>query len=376
LARKAGLEAGLSLLLRRFPFLREMPMATGQGALPAGSSARRRFWLVCKWLIALAVIGFVGFEFTRQFGKLDTAALVWSPGWLFLAAVTYLAGVAASAVFWRLCLIGLGQRPTWSAAFRAYFIGHLAKYVPGKALVIALRAGMVRGPHVRGSVAVASVFYETLTSMAAGALFAAALLFLPLGDGVTLWRTLLAALPHSAFPGGEENSWLHVLFGLILLAAILVLPVLPAVFNPVVNKATARYRGDDPGPLPHLGLWMITVGFILSIVSWALFGLSVWAVIRSLHPIAFAAHEVVAATAFITVAVVIGFVLLLPGGLGVREGLLGELLRHSGLLDGGTAYLVAVLLRLTWIVAELVAAGVVYFLPAPSRLEPLEPASP
>jgi len=343
--------------------------------MTADGAVRRILWPLVKWLIALAVLGFVAWEFRRQIAKIDLATLRWSPGWFLLAAALYLAGTLLSACYWRLILQGLGQRPTWPAILRAYFVGHLAKYVPGKALVIVLRAGLVRGRHVRGSVAVGSVFYETLTTMAAGALFAAVLLFLPLGEGRSLWRILLDALPFSLCPAGEASSWVHVLFGLILLGMVLALPLLPAVFNPIVRKATARYRRNDAVPLPPLGMRMIGIGLALSIVSWTLLGLSAWAVIRSVHPIAFGLTEATAATAFITLSVVVGFVLFLPGGLGVREGLMGELLRHSRLLDGGVAYLAAVLLRLAWVVAELLAAGVVYFLSVLSQAAISEPGA-
>ena len=43
----------------------------------------------------------------------------------------------------------LGQSVSLPLALRAYYIGQLGKYVPGKALVVILRAGLVRGPGSR-----------------------------------------------------------------------------------------------------------------------------------------------------------------------------------------------------------------------------------
>ncbi len=59
---------------------------------------------------------------------------------------------------------------------RAYYIGHLGKYVPGKAMVVILRTVMVRGHRVDAAVAAVSVFFETLTMMAVGAFMAAGIL--------------------------------------------------------------------------------------------------------------------------------------------------------------------------------------------------------
>ena len=43
-------------------------------------------------------------------------------------------------MFWYRLLRQLGQRPTALAAVRAYYIGHLGKYLPGKACALLLRA--------------------------------------------------------------------------------------------------------------------------------------------------------------------------------------------------------------------------------------------
>ena len=59
-------------------------------------------------------------------------------------------------------------------ALRAYLVSHLGKYVPGKAMVVVVRAGMVVPFGGRASTAAIATFYETLVMMAAGGLIAAA----------------------------------------------------------------------------------------------------------------------------------------------------------------------------------------------------------
>jgi len=56
--------------------------------------------------------------------------------------------------------------------------GTWEKYVPGKALVVILRAGLIRSRRVNAVVAAISVFYETLTMMAVGSFLAGAILVL------------------------------------------------------------------------------------------------------------------------------------------------------------------------------------------------------
>src|SRR5262249_47987657 len=95
------------------------------------------------------------------------------PGWLALSGFLYLVSQLPSGLFWHTVVSSLGQRVTLGRALRAYYIGHLGKYVPGKAMVVVLRAALVSQPHVKTSRAVVAVFYETFTTMAVGAVLAA-----------------------------------------------------------------------------------------------------------------------------------------------------------------------------------------------------------
>ena len=45
---------------------------------------------------------------------------------------------------------GVGQRPGGMATVRAYYIGQLGKYVPGKAWALLLRSVLIRGPQQHG----------------------------------------------------------------------------------------------------------------------------------------------------------------------------------------------------------------------------------
>ena len=58
-------------------------------------------------------------------------------------------------------------------ALRAYLVSHLGKYVPGKAMVVVMRAGMSVPFGARGATAAIATFYETLVMMASGGLLAA-----------------------------------------------------------------------------------------------------------------------------------------------------------------------------------------------------------
>ena len=91
-------------------------------------------------------------------------------------------------------------------------------------------------------------------------------------------------------------------------------------------------------------------------------GLSLWAVLKSL-PHRRAAGPLVSQlwprlTASVSLAVVAGFLSLLPGGLGVRELVLDELMTEP--FGAMVALVSAVLLRFVWLLAELMVSVILY----------------
>jgi uncharacterized membrane protein YbhN (UPF0104 family) len=118
------------------------------------------------------------------------------------------------------------------------------------------------------------------------------------------------------------------------------------------------------------GLWW-------SVIGWILLGLSQFAVVSAFDPegarslaLAGLVPVVIASVALATVA---GFVVaVLPGGLGVREGVLMSAL--APVLGADGSVVAALVLRLVWVAAELAAAVVLVPLVRPPRFvePPLE----
>ena len=94
------------------------------------------------------------------------------PAWLVVSGAAYVLGMAPMGWFWHRTLEAFGYQPPLMATMRAYYFGQLGKYVPGKAMVIILRVAAMRrwAPSMR--LVIVSVFLETLTVMAVGALLA------------------------------------------------------------------------------------------------------------------------------------------------------------------------------------------------------------
>ncbi len=264
--------------------------------------------------------------------------------WLTFAAVLYLAGLAPCGLFWHSILRTLGQRPRLGETLRAYFIGHLGKYVPGKALVVVLRAGLIRSQRVDTGVAAVSVFYETLTMMAVGAFLAAAILAI-----------------------GFRQQWGFAAISAGLSLAAL-LPTLPPVFRRLSRLTGVIRRSPDVAErMESLGFATLTWGWASMTGGWILMGLSYWATLRGMGIHSTASGTLTAwnllplLTAAVSLAMVAGFLSLIPGGALVRETVLLGLMQPE--LGEAQALLSAVVLRLVWLAAELVLSAILYWQP-------------
>src|SRR5262249_10511049 len=132
----------------------------------------RRWWPALKAALGLAIVWYVGQQFWRVLSRpeLTDRPTAWPWGALAVAAGLYLAGRACWGGFGLRLLRRQGEPLTWRQAARAYFVSQLGKYPPGKAWSILLRATLVKADGARPGRAALLATYETLTSMAAGAL--------------------------------------------------------------------------------------------------------------------------------------------------------------------------------------------------------------
>jgi uncharacterized membrane protein YbhN (UPF0104 family) len=343
----------------------------------------RRWWPAFKTLFAVVIIVFIGRHFVRDLSSENALDALRSarPAWLLLSGALYIAGLGLSLVFWYRLLQHLGQQPEWLPAVRAYYVGHMGKYLPGKAWALMLRSGLICSSQVRIGVAVFTSFYEVLTTMTGGVLLAAvvAVIWAPTSDS-SFAREPLRALISLKDPGPciIERGPLLVLSGLLLL--FVGLPILPPVYNRIVRHMSLPLRSEWRTQLPQIRWTVLMEGLVLTAVGWLILGASLWAVLRSILSEAddLTISSLGVYSGLLALAYVAGFVIVLvPSGLGIREGFLRIFLLHELVLHLGFdkskattfAALATVILRLVWTAAEVIIVAIVYWFPGPSVAE-------
>jgi uncharacterized membrane protein YbhN (UPF0104 family) len=108
--------------------------------------------------------------------------------------------------------------------------------------------------------------------------------------------------------------------------------------------------------VPTISRLLWAEGMTLSVAGWILLGLSQVAVIDGLMPERLGASYWPMVIGSVALATVAGFaVAVLPGGLGVREGVLMTTLVPA--IGQEVAVVAALVLRLVWVAGELLAAA-------------------
>ena len=216
---------------------------------------KRLLIVLFKAAIALLVLWGVGRQMLRTWSDLQHRELAIEPRpiFLLLSGVVYVAGLSCCAFFYENILSASTTPIASLPAYRAYLVSHLGKYVPGKAMVVVMRAGMSAEHGARGATAAIATFYETLVMMAAGGLIAA--LGFALGGPSPSMAVTLPALGRITMPFYR----LAGLFAMGLGLAFLVV-VLPPCFRRLALMVSLPLPGVGPEVLPRFSAGLLARG--------------------------------------------------------------------------------------------------------------------
>ena len=145
--------------------------STSAEATPNGA---RKKWLKRAFhaVILVVTIAFVGRQIVVAQAEMRTHPVHLKVGWLAASGLGYGLGLAILGVTWHVVLTDQRAGAGFGRTLRAYLISHVGKYVPGKAMVIVIRCGLLAPAGVSVGLVTLTSFYETFASMGTGALLA------------------------------------------------------------------------------------------------------------------------------------------------------------------------------------------------------------
>lgn len=299
---------------------------------------RRMLRLSIRLLILSCAFFFFGLAIRRAFSELSKSEvpLNWnSIGWLDLALSVFsgMLALVPPCIAWQFVLRDFGQVVHWRNCFYAYFLGHLGKYVPGKAMAVLLRVGQLHRHRVAVGPAVLSVFIETLTGFATGGILGAILL---------QWIDCPSWLRLSALAG----------------IPLAIVSLLPHPFRWILGPMVRTRIGKSLTTLiVAIDGWMMLRTVLLAVAGWTFQGVALWFVLQSLNGVSTGLmgqvsgwHVLIVCIASMSLGGLAGFLSMLPGGAIARE--LASIGVLVSVVPQPIAVIATVLVRLTSILAE------------------------
>jgi len=293
--------------------------------------SRARALTVGRLLVALVVVAAVAWGVARNWAAISADLRRVDALSLAEAGALAAAGTWLTMLGWRVLLADLGSPLHVAPAGGVFFVGQLGKYLPGSVWTVFAQADMAARLHVprrrTAVVGLLAIGLSVLTGVLVG-LPAVPLLLRSDGSGGTRW--VLLAVP------------------------VLVLFCWPALLNRVIAVGLRLLRRD---PLEHTlstGALLRTVALFVG--AWVLFGAHVLVLAHSVADRAQTGPGLT--TAALTGYALAGslgmLTIILPAGLGAREGVLTLVLAAAIPTSAGAA--VSLLSRFVVTVVDVVAA--------------------
>lgn len=300
---------------------------------PAVRTTRRRVVDVLRVGFLVVVLVVVGVALWTNWAAVRTDLGRLGPGTLAAATALALLSPFLTVLGWRMLLADLGSRLHIAPASGVFFVGQLGKYLPGSVWSVVVQTEMAARlgvPRRRTAVGgLLCIGLSALTGLVAG----------------------LPALPVLLTRGEVGVPWWSVPLAISLL--------LPLLWPPLLNLGTRHaLRLLRRPPLEHdLGPAAVAVSSTWFTGSWLIGGLSVWVLARDLAPgDADPTRVLLVAVCGYLLAVGIGtFSIVVPAGVGVRDGILVLILATELSLSAAAA--VVVVARFLTVLGDVVWAA-------------------
>lgn len=261
------------------------------------------------------------------------------PGWIAASLLLATVNLLEMSSVWVKLFRESGGRVSYPEGWRIWSATNVGRYIPGKLWHL---GGLTVYLRKRGE------------SGAAGLISSVGFQVLILVTGAAAAATVLVGRPRSLPTGSPWATGAAIL----LLAAALH----PGVLRRAAALASRLMKEDDVD-IDRIGNRGLAVSAGAIFVSWAVYGLSLWCLLRG--TVGPGGPDPLALTAIFAASYVVGYLALFsPGGLLVREGAMVGLLASIGGLSVGVATVAAVAYRLVTTASEVLFLGFSFLLPA------------
>ena len=282
--------------------------------------------------LLVVILGGVALALWRNWAAVSSELGKISPLAIVAALLCTLAAPVLTLLGWRVLLADLGTRLPTAPAASVFFVGQLGKYVPGSVWTVLAQAEMGARLHVpRRRMAVAgllSIGLAVITGCVIG----------------------IPAVPRLLARDERAFSWWWVVIAVVLGAALL----WPRLLNAAISRGLRLLRREV---LEHeLSGRAVVVTSAWFVGAWFSVGLAAFVLARAVAPDVDPGELLLACVSGYALASAAGmFSILVPAGVGVRDGVLALVLLT--LMPAPAATAVVVVARFLAVLADLLVAG-------------------
>ncbi|MFC4531571.1 lysylphosphatidylglycerol synthase domain-containing protein [Sphaerisporangium dianthi] len=295
--------------------------------------------------LALVALAFLAYGLSRNWN--GTVAALGRLSWWTVAGsfAAVLAGLGFMLVAWQVVLAGFGTHLPLRVAAKVLFVGQLGKYVPGSVWAFAAMMELARDH--------GSPPRRTFGATVVG-------LVVSLGCALALAAVTLPLTSQDVV----RQAWY-----LLLLIPFIVLGLHPRVLTFGLNLALRVARKEPLDQVLPGSAMLVAAAWTMA--GWLFYGVHIWLLLDDMRPGGGPSLFAVAAGAYALAWVTGLLTVIVPAGIGVREGAMVLVL--TPVLDAPHALVVAVVSRLAFTLADAVWAGIGFVAArgqAPAESEP------
>jgi len=256
---------------------------------------------------------------------------------LLVSFALSLLSIGLGAIVWYLIICSLGSRLSIWSSWNVQVTSNLAKYIPGYAWQILGKAYLTQRYRVPSAVVILGIIIELAGLFLTGVLMA------------------LLSLPEALVKGTDLTKHYEVQIQnlittrpVLLVIISLIVLFIPYYFHFIIHFLKLRAEHI------RIRISFYWASLAVYLVAWLFHGLTLQTLISAIgEPI----DGISTLTTFImAISYIVSLLaLFVPGGIGVREGVLVYFL--AGSVSGGAAVMVAVMMRIIQILSELSAYG-------------------
>ncbi|WP_248961803.1 lysylphosphatidylglycerol synthase transmembrane domain-containing protein [Sphaerisporangium perillae] len=283
--------------------------------------------------LALVALGFLAYGLSRNWN--DTVAALGSLSWWTVAGsvAAVLVGLGFMLLAWRAVLAGFGSPLPLRVAAKILFLGQLGKYVPGSVWAFAAMMELARDHGSPPRRTFGATVVGLVTSLGCALALAAVTLPLTSQDVARQTWYLMALIPFIAIG-------LH-----------------PRVLTFGLNLVLRIARRE---PLDRVSGSAMLAAAGWTMAGWLFYGVHIWLLLSDMRPGGGPSLFAVAAGAYALAWVTGLLTVIVPAGIGVREGAMVLVL--APFLDAPHALVIAVVSRLAFTLADVAWAGLGFVL--------------